>query len=351
VHPPHSSTPPSLHRLMSRTNEQPRHAVRRAAARGFGVDVRGAVTLSTQFGKCCLRVRTWRGALAQLRLVQDTGDTGSRLGAEMEWLEILAQARLRVPRPLPWSTGNPVSPALPDGSGGMWRAVCCTWVPGRHLDAGLRSGELRRIGAVLGRLHTLGVSAPAHIVAARPTWGMEHLLLLATTLRDIASGTITSHRGVSPETIAGLRTAHDELTAAISILPTTPNHVGLIHTDVHQWNIRISRCDVGLLDFEDFGTGRFSTDLASLQLELGERSDATRLFDALLDGYAGVRTPPREFGHDLRVMQAFRHLDLAGWVLSWPRITLHAWGPAFLEQAPRAIRELLAASRLRLRHE
>jgi Ser/Thr protein kinase RdoA (MazF antagonist) len=125
-------------------------------------------------------------------------------------------------------------------------------------------------------------------------------------------------------------------------LPHDAAHVGLIHTDAHWQNLRVSHRRIGLVDFEDFANGRFMLDIAALMGRVESRRDAPALLDAALAGYDSVRSLPATHRRDLRVMLAFRRFDYAGWVLSWPRLDHQPWGPGFIAGTPDYIARLLA---------
>lgn len=316
--------------------------VLREAARGFDLDGSHARVLSRQFGKVCLAVHDRAGRRVQLRLVRETPDTVARLTAEARWLTHLGIThRLPVPIPRPWCGAVPTSPVLPAPDGTAWRGVAFRWVPGRHLELGLDARAMRDAGALLARLHLANRDAPPDLAGTRPTWWIPRLFELATTLRDVIHGHGDA-RGLLPRAmIEALREAHDALQRAHDALPAGPEHCGLIHTDAHQRNLRWTQGGVGLVDFEDFANGRFMFDVACICNATAAHRNAPHLHDALLRGYAGVRALPPGFERDLRVMRAFRRFDFAGWVLSWPRPDLHAWGPSFLAGTPAEIARLL----------
>jgi Ser/Thr protein kinase RdoA (MazF antagonist) len=307
----------------------------RQARTGFGL-TRGHVrVLSTRFGKVCL-AHTGRACLrTQIRLVKEAENTPARLDAEMAWLTHLA-SRHSCPVPIPqhWRNGALVSPALVARDGTRWFAVACSWVQGRHLNLGLRGGDMRRAGALLATLHNANRDAPATIAASRPTWGIPRLFELATTLRDIIGGTSAPPDDVPLALVASLRASHGRLDSAWQTLPTGATHAGLIHTDAHWQNLRWTRERVGLVDFEDVATGRFMLDLACLWGKVETRRGAAGMLDAILEGYDRVRPLPHDAARDLQVMLAFRRFDYAGWVLSWPRRDSQPWGPDFLAGTP-----------------
>lgn len=317
--------------------------VLRAARQGFGLS-RGSVrVLSTRFGKVCLAHRTGHGKLTQLRLVRSQPDTVERLDAETRWLQHLAHGHaLRVPVPRAWRDGALVSPPLVERNGTHWHALACSWVSGAHLDRGLRRTHFAAAGALLARMHRANTDAPAGIAEARPTWWIPRLFTLATRLRDLVAGTGAPPPGVAPAVTAGLRDAATLLQRAHDALPYDAAHVGLVHTDAHWQNLRFARGGIGLVDFEDFATGRFMLDIAALWGRVEARRDAEALLDALLSGYDQITPLPAAHRPDLRVMLAFRRFDYAGWVLSWPRLDQHAWGPGFLAGTPGYIARLLA---------
>lgn len=315
--------------------------VLRAAREGFGMR-RGTVRpLSTRFGKVCLAHRDGI-ARSQLRLVREDADTAARLHAEMLWLDHLhTRHALPVPAPQRWHDGALVSPLLPSRDGSRWHAVHCAWVPGMHLARGMRRHHMARAGALLAALHLASADAPATIAAARPTWWIPRLFELATALRDLVDGTAAPPPGTTDAFADALRTAVQRLIAAHDALPTGAAYGGLIHTDAHWRNIRVTQRGMGIVDFEDFGTGRCMLDLACVWAGVEHRRDGARLLDTLLAAYDDVRPLPAEHRRDLHVMRAFRRLDYAGWVLSWTRPDREPWGPALLAETPAYIHALL----------
>ncbi len=310
-------------------------SILREARIGFGLRRGTDRVLSTRFGKVCLAHHTRDGARTQLRLVMERAETAQRLHTEMTWLTFLSVARrLAVPRPMRWSTGSTVSPTLRARDGSAWRAIACSWIPGRHLHTGLRTRDMRDAGALLAALHNASDSAPAGIAEARPVWWIPRLFELATTLRDVVAGVVEPPFGLSPTVATDLRASHAALERAHASLPRGSAYEGVIHTDAHWQNLRFTRARVGLVDFEDFARGRFMLDVACAWGRIEARRDSTSLLDALLEGYDHQRTLPAGYMRDLHVMLAFRRFDYAGWILSWPHLDLHPWGPSFLAGTP-----------------
>jgi len=318
--------------------------VLRAARRELGLPHGALRLLSTRFGKVCLAHRDGSGRRTQLRLVRVQPDTSVRLESEMRWLAHLSHVHgLAVPIPQPWRDGALVSPLLIPHDGTQWLAVACSWVPGAHLDRGLRRAHFAGAGALLARMHRATADAPPGIAEARPTWWIPRLFALATRLRNVVAGMDEARAGLTPRLVEGLTHAAALVQAEHDALPHDVAHVGLIHTDAHWQNLRFTRRRIGLVDFEDCANGRFMLDLACLWGRVEARRDAPGLLEALLAGYDRVRPLPASHRRDLRVMLAFRRFDYAGWVLSWPRPDLQPWGPEFLAGTPAYIERLLSA--------
>lgn len=331
------------HRLRRRAHPLIPTAILREARTGFELG-RGSVrVLSTRFGKVCLAHRAHDGTHTQLRLVREQPDTVTRLSAESAWLTHLSRIhRLAVPFPQRWMDGTLLSPPITARDGTVWRAAACSWVVGRHLNRGLDAHEMRRVGALIAHMHLANRDAPPEIAAARPTWWIPRLLELATTLRDVVRGTSEAQTALSSQLARDIRLAHDALLSAHAALPVGPDVSGLIHTDAHWQNLRFTERRVGIVDFEDFANGRFMLDIACLWGKVEARTDARRLLDAILEGYDRVTPLPPGYLRDLHVMLAFRRFDYAGWVLSWPRSDLHAWGPGLLTNLRAYIERQLA---------
>jgi Ser/Thr protein kinase RdoA (MazF antagonist) len=317
--------------------------VLRAARTGFGLP-RGSVrVLSTRFGKLCVAHHARGHAPVQIRLVRDAPGLTDSLNAETRWLHHLAhEHRLRVPAPFAWRDGGFVSPALCGQDHTVWRAIVCRWMPGAHVSRGLSPAECRKVGALLAQMHNANGNTPPGIIAARTTWGIPRLFELASALRDLMMGTMPAPDRLTEAFVARLRDAHLALESAWAALPTDSAHVGLIHTDAHWQNVRWYRGKPGLLDFEDFAIGRFLLDIACFYARFEPHDADQTVLHELLHGYTGVRALPHDALRELQVMLAFRRFDYAGWVLSWPRITLRAWGPDALFGTPAYMERALA---------
>ncbi|MEM6728071.1 MAG: phosphotransferase, partial [Pseudomonadota bacterium] len=89
---------------------------------------------------------------------------------------------------------------------------------------------------------------------------------------------------------------------------------GLIHADCLQENILATPAGLALLDFDDAGFGYRTYDLGTALIQHQDNPRLRLLEDALLEGYATLRTPPPLAR--LRFFTMLRALASCGWVIS-----------------------------------
>jgi Ser/Thr protein kinase RdoA (MazF antagonist) len=198
------------------------------------------------------------------------------------------------------------------------------------------TGALHRVATALqaaGRVRTERQAAPLDLAAwAEGTWpGMERLS--------------TTHRTL-------LRDAAARLLDAIEAFDHGPECWGLVHGDLHQWNLLFARGAAGAIDFTDCGMGHRAMDLAAtlqyLRYPLASNHDHRRhypaLHDALLRGYAAEHTPSPGLALQVSVLVTARLFLTLAWILEdWPTLDHRPWGPGFIRGSQRALRAWLAA--------
>ncbi|WP_437730890.1 phosphotransferase enzyme family protein [Sorangium sp. So ce1335] len=269
--------------------------------------------------------------------------------AEMDWLTDLRRAGLSVPDPTVSLSGDTVEAVdLPD----LVEARPCVllrWVPGDPPEPGVPVEVARRIGALAAELHQRGeVFASARDVA-RPEWGFETLfgpgsVFARTELWEVAIG----HHGQQR-----IGAAIARLERRFSSDGARPGAWGLIHGDLHRDNILVQDGAVGLIDFDDCGTGPSLLDLAAVVESFCRRlarseGDRTLLRAALLEGYHHLRPLPDDVDAALRDYIAVRLLTTLGFIVSSTNPAVRSWGPAripqILEQIDRFVAQDPAAS-------
>lgn len=134
----------------------------------------------------------------------------------------------------------------------------------------------------------------------------------------------------------------DALLAEFSTLPTTAEHVGLIHADLHLGNLMADGDALTVIDFDDAGHGWFVYELAvALHPVLDEPWEADAR-SALLRGYREVH--PLD-GAEEALIDSFltmRCLMIVGWLDARRELPIHEFFPDLVAQAELAAERYLA---------
>ena len=238
------------------------------------------------------------------------------LEAEIGWLLALHNdTGLCVQVPLPAADGSIVqSLSLGDESR---LCVLYSWVPGRFFDRGLKPVKLRAVGRLMGDLHAHGKGFEGRFRI--PAQQQSFYLDLDTWLPSV-----TNHQALT----AGSR---DTLQHAVRVVqrdlrnkPQDPATYGLVHGDLHQWNIVFSGANARAIDFADCGWGFFAYDMATTLMYLRHpwvgNTDHTHQYPeleaAFLDGYSDVTNLPPNLGTELDFFVAARLLVMLDWLLN-----------------------------------
>lgn len=288
------------------------------------------------------RVRTHAGPDLALRLYPLSHQDPAAIHTELDLLDALAAAGLHVPVPRRSADGE----RLHLHTDGRY-AVVLTWLEGRQHDRGLTPARLEAVGRFIGVAH--------RVAKALLDSGQVRTERLAAPL-DLpawAAGTRTGMDRLSPAHRRVLRDAAAQLHEEIEGFGRGPQVWGLVHGDLHPWNLVFVRGAAGAIDFTDCGMGLYAMDLAATLQYLrhplaghhDHRPRYAALHDALLRGYAAEHAPPAQWSRQVSVLVTARLFITLAWMLDdWPALDHRPWGPAFIDGSQRALREWLAAA-------
>jgi Ser/Thr protein kinase RdoA (MazF antagonist) len=298
---------------------------------------RSVADLGTQV----LRIATTSGAELALRIYPTERGDRAPIETELVWLADLAAQGLRVPRPLVDRDGAWIQPWNTSRS-----AVLLSWVRGRFLDRGLRPVHLRRCGRLMAQLHD-----SADRLATQGRLSRQG----AADMPDLPAWVADQRAPVPPHWPAAAQqvamASARRVQAELARWSPTPASHGLIHGDLHPWNLLFARGEAGLIDFTDCGWGWRALDFAStlqfLQHPLAGNHDHRgvypRLRDALLAGYAELRPLWPGVERQIDTLTAARWLLSVEWILDvWPRPDLRPFGPGLLRGVVDVWPDLLA---------
>lgn len=306
--------------------------IAQAAAPLWGLDP-ARLTLAARRENVVWRAETDDGPRA-LRLHRPGYRSEVELQSELDWMAMLAEAGLNVPRPVPSSAGRLVE-WLDDTAIDL-----LTWLPGRTVGThgaldGItdRAGHMRDLGALLARLHDLSDGwTPPHGFT-RPRWDRAGLLGAAPLW-----GPFWDNPDLTADQRALMLEARTRADTHLARIEAGLDF-GLIHADALTENTMIHEGRLALIDFDDGGFGFRDFELATVLMRQLQAPDYPALRAGLLEGYAARRAvDPGAL--DLFIL--LRALTYPGWII--PR--MHE--PGGRERSARAIATALPLIRIYL---
>jgi Ser/Thr protein kinase RdoA (MazF antagonist) len=278
----------------------------------------GAVRLSFVQRKvnAIFRVCAPDGCFYALRIHPPQADPEAIAG-ELHWLMAMRRTTdLLVPEPVPAAhRALLVTLAVPSVLE-PHHGVLLRWLPGR-----LRSPEyvsrrqLEHVGATIAALHAHAAryvpAAPLH----RQRWDADRMVGRSATLAE----TMLAHEWLGAGDRDLLTALAVKIRVALDALCSDAAVWGLIHADLHPWNMVWQRGRVGVFDFDDCGAGHYLFDLAVALANWSDGGAPTGRYQAILTGYAQARPLlPRDERLLPTLMQGRACRSIIGWLQRTP---------------------------------
>jgi Ser/Thr protein kinase RdoA (MazF antagonist) len=235
-----------------------------------------------------------------LRIHHPGYQSAKAIELELAWLAAMSwEANLPVPQPVPTADGKLLTQVSIAGIPGKRNCSLLRWLKGRFVTKGIRAKHYKAQGRLMARLHDYAARwrPPSNLTKRRYDWkglfrddsgtGMpasEAWELLPQTYRE-------------PFEIVARR-----VKLVMKKLGQGPDVFGLIHADLGvDANVLFWRGEARAIDFDESGFGYWVYDLSIALEHCREDAEYPQFRDALLDGYAEIRSLPE--GH-------LEHLDL-----------------------------------------
>lgn len=278
---------------------------------------------------------TWRVAAADGRKfvlrVTANHHGPARLRSEMLWLRAMqADASLRVPDPVAALDGQlVVLAAAPPVAEPRWCNLF-RWREGEHRpEEQMNAAEFAAMGAACARLHRASAAFQPPPGFDRPHWDEE--FCLDPGVGDTLARIVAHLRGHFAEaSVARFEALFDEARALMARPQPDPGAWGLVHADLHPGNCLFQDDGVAFIDFEDLGWGEYLYDVATALYGSIERTDYAAVTDAFADAYAGHRTLPDDFAHQLHRFQILRTVFLTHLVVTRGDLGESRWWRAYV---------------------
>ncbi|MEU7340370.1 phosphotransferase [Streptomyces sp. NPDC007074] len=248
--------------------------------------------------------------------------------SEMRWLESLAATRtVAVPEPVTTTTGNYVVPIDVPGHDEAATLALLHWLPGTAEPPYNQPGTAHEMGIATAHLHqhAATVALPDF---DRPAWNETTILH-----RGHALTSPNAHTQLGADGTATLRKIAELITPALQ--QGSSRDRGRIHGDLHRENmIALPGSGVGLIDFDDCGTGHYLLDIATVLSSIHRIAHKTpgayeEFARAYLDGYTQVRPLPDDWARLLEPYLLLRDAFILNFVTTAAPVNadVASWGP------------------------
>lgn len=262
------------------------------------------------------------------RLSVRDGRPAHQQRSEMRWLEGLVTTRtVAVPEPVTTTSGYYVVPVEVPGHDEPSTLALLHWLPGTAEPPYRQPDVAQEMGRATAHLHEHAATVPLPEFD-RPVWDAETILFKGHALTDPAA-----REQLGTEGTAALRKVAELITPALQ--EGNQDSRGRIHGDLHRENmIAMSGGGIGVIDFDDCGTGHFLLDIATVlssvhriaRKEPGAYEEFARAF---LDGYTQVRPLPADSARLLEPYLLLRDTFILNFVTTAAPVNagVASWGP------------------------
>jgi Ser/Thr protein kinase RdoA (MazF antagonist) len=300
-----------------------------AALRQYPLEVSRLSLLNHGFNTT-FRVDTTDGQKFALRLNVNSRRSSQQLRAETAWLEALSRdTALRVPTPQRARDGGLTTMVYSSDLDRDLPATLFSWLPGKDLGDAATPAQMREVGATAATLHQHALHWAFPADAA--------LVSLESPLMDSPNNFLGDNEFLTAERREVIDAAFAQVSAALKTL-FAKDAPRALHADLHNWNLKWSRGQLYVFDFDDSGIGVPAQDLAIAAYYLRDR-DA--LEAALLEGYLGAVPLPPFTSAEYEAVVAGRNLVLLNDLLVNTTADLRALLPRYTANSVTKLRAYL----------
>jgi Ser/Thr protein kinase RdoA (MazF antagonist) len=233
---------------------------------------------------------------------------------ELEWLAAMCRdASLPVPEPISSLDGRLLIQISTPGIPGERNVSLLRWLKGRFIPDGIRARHYRAQGRLMAQLHEFSAHWQIPPGLAKRCWDWHGLF------RDVEGAGIPGSKAWDLLPLRYHAAFHDVTQRAKALMEAWgrgPDVYGLIHADLGV-DANVLFCgsppEARAIDFDDSGFGYWMYDLA-VSLEHCRDDAAYREYrDALLEGYAEVRSLPHWQAEQLEHFMAAFYVYVSLW--------------------------------------
>ena len=279
------------------------------------------ISFASQSDNIVFQVTADTGTRYAFRIHRPDSHTFQELISEHEWTNALTMAGFSIPGIIPTTDGDFYLPL--EVNGGSRYAELIEWLDGKSIHAMTQENpstaflyaSLESLGQLMATLHEHsrqwrpGKNFVRHrldvdgFFGAEPFWG-----------RYWESPFINKAQKQL------LLTSQHTLIESLEALGYTPNVFGMIHADLHEWNVLCNGNTMHIIDFDDAGFGWYLYDIAVALFEYQSRTDFEEISEAMLRGYGKVNTLTNAQRALIPMFIHIRARAIIGWATARPEL-------------------------------
>jgi Ser/Thr protein kinase RdoA (MazF antagonist) len=247
-----------------------------------------------------------------LRIHQPGYQATDAIKLELAWLTGMCQdANLPVPEPIPTLDGRLLTLGSVPGIPEERTCSLLRWLKGRFLTKGIGPRHYRAQGRLMAQLHDYAAhwQPPPGFTKRRWDWNGMFVDVEGTGLTASQIWPL-----VPRQYVESFRVVTRRVRRVMDEWGTGPDVYGLIHADLGvDANVLFWRGEARAIDFDDSGFGYWMYDLAVSLEHCREDDESPQFRDALLGGYAEIRSLPEEQLEHLGLFMAAWDVYLSLW--------------------------------------
>jgi Ser/Thr protein kinase RdoA (MazF antagonist) len=228
-----------------------------------------------------------------LRIHYPPYQTPDAIELELAWLAAMRrEADLPVPEPVPALDGRLLTQVSIPGIPGERTCSLLRWLKGRYLTKGIGPRHYRAQGRLMAQLHGFAENWQPPPGLSKRHWDWDAFFA------DVEGTHLTADEIwplLPPQYVAPFQAVAQEVGQVMDAWGTGPDVYGLIHADLGiDANLLFWGGEPRAIDFDDSGFGYWIYDLAIALEHCREDPAYPRYRDALVAGYAELRTLSQE---------------------------------------------------------
>jgi Ser/Thr protein kinase RdoA (MazF antagonist) len=247
-----------------------------------------------------------------------------------DWLEFASdRIKFDLPVPIRNHQGNFLSSIQLQES--QHTVTIYNWVEGNPVSTRMTDENIAKIGSLMASLHNVSENYEGKGKGLRSYDGVW----LQQARETLLSG--AERVGFSSKNRENLLSGLRNIESNMDELGYTPQHFGIIHSDLHFRNMLLSGESLSVIDFDDAGFGHYLFDIGTTFNEFedyGERY--TSMVESFIQGYQSQRTIPQDWEKRVQYFKGVAAVAYAEWVFlpenEWATNKKIQFGISSLEQ-------------------